>query len=178
MLQKRRETIFAIEIFGSLYQYRLVFENLNYQKAPKPKTRVGAKQQQTDAALFNELANNGDIQIEKDIKQFFRNKQLYDLQHYDLNQIKIDALKNEVDINATPTERAVFNIYAHNNEMLMSNFAVRVAQDIYQKVCPSGVMLKDKQIKDLFQQFLRKRTEDMYSDISQYQIMIPIDPKD
>jgi hypothetical protein len=76
-------------------------------------------------------------------------------------------LRSDCDINATATEKAVFNIYAHNNESIISNFVAKVAQDIYQKVCPNGIALKDKQIRDIFQQFLRRRTEDMYSSVSE-----------
>jgi len=117
--------------------------------------------------------NRGD-DYETFLSNFFKTKNLYDFENFDLNLLDTQLLQEKNKPKGTQEELSIKNLYAANNVSIIENFKITIAKTIYSVLeeAEKQPIPSDDQIFARLQKFLRKTEDDMYRSLNEYNCYI------
>ncbi len=106
--------------------------------------------------------------LEMYLGRYFKTKQIFIFENYDLGLLDHKLLENNNQVTGSQDEIAIKNVYASNNMAILNNFLVSVAHKLYIYLTnKSSKTITEDQFTRYFQDFLKKREEELFIPITE-----------
>jgi len=102
------------------------------------------------------------------LANFFKTKNLYDFENFDLNLLDTELLQEKNKPKGTQEEISIRNLYATNNLALIENFKITIAKTVFTTLNEQQLITSDDQIFPRLMKYLRRTEEEMYRSLNEY----------
>jgi len=144
-------------------------------KGDKPKTKLTAKLMgHTNKSIIIAETSKPEERAGEDyeafLANFFKTKNLYDFENFDLNLLDTELLQEKNKPKGTQEEISIRNLYATNNLALIENFKITIAKTVFTTLNEQQLIASDDQIFPRLMKYLRRTEEEMYRSLNELEL--------